>query len=674
LRNLGTLVPGGRRAEPRAPAVPVRAAPPPATSGHDAKTPPLVVFAADSTEGDDAFSLDPSLNLLTELAAHARTQTPFSIALLGRSGRGKSFALGLLTRKIASLARAAQATPMTPFLGKILTVKVDAVDLDKDPVTALATFLYNELANTFPDLAGEAVLAARDPRLVAREANDRLAAARRQLEAERLALADADSRRAKLTETVLYDAVGSQIDAYARTKRGKIESSLETFGITGDAIASYKEMVRQLAESNGPGARLDLAFRAFWAFKGQTRLIWTAIFLILAGIGLGAAYNHEGLWLGGLRANETSASVANWFTTHLSWLITAKQIAFAGAGLAILSNIWRALRFLQPVFRGASLLRSDLENRRPELDNFFAHQTRQVDALAAEVETLGHRTAEAEKRAGARQPGTRLIDPCPFDNDETRRQARGFFHAIGTLMATGAAATKGLDAPQRIIVALDNLDALSPARARDILISLNTLLKEGFVAVIAADPARLIEAGEETSRLEKWFQVPFQIGGKAPNNDYAALIRAITGHGDKSEAGEPEKAPAPGPEARYSLLDEPLSEAETRLLVDLAPLAGSSPRAVKRFVNLYRILRVAAGSHKGALALLLALDAGGTREEIAAMNTGLLGPHAASDLDLPAGGPRLAAALAAAQRAQGRLSIGAAREAAITARLFSVRS
>jgi len=49
---------------------------------------------------------------------------------------------------------------------------------------------------------------------------------------------------------------------------------------------------------------------------------------------------------------------------------------------------------------------------------------------------------------------------------------------------------------------------------------------------------------------------------------------------------------------------------------------------VKRFVNLYRLARTQAQDgqdHKGALALMLALDAGGTQGEIAAMNDALSG-------------------------------------------------
>ena len=66
-----------------------------------------------------------------------------------------------------------------------------------------------------------------------------------------------------------------------------------------------------------------------------------------------------------------------------------------------------------------------------------------------------------------------------------------------------------------------------------------------------------------------------------------------------------------------------MSAAEARLLAGLAPLAGSSARALKRFVNLYRLARAQNHVHKGAVAFMLALDAGGTQAEIAAVNEAL---------------------------------------------------
>jgi hypothetical protein len=75
-----------------------------------------------------------------------------------------------------------------------------------------------------------------------------------------------------------------------------------------------------------------------------------------------------------------------------------------------------------------------------------------------------------------------------------------------------------------------------------------------------------------------------------------------------------------------------MSSAETQLLADLAPLAGSSARAVKRYVNLYRLARAQNANHLGALAFVLALDAGGTQSEIAALNDALSNADGEADL------------------------------------------
>ena len=70
---------------------------------------------------------------------------------------------------------------------------------------------------------------------------------------------------------------------------------------------------------------------------------------------------------------------------------------------------------------------------------------------------------------------------------------------------------------------------------------------------------------------------------------------------------------------------------------------------------------------------MLALDAGGTPSEIAAVNDVLSNSEPEADLDLHQCGARLVAALAAV-RAQGKVSVSAARQAAATARMFSFNS
>jgi len=169
-------------------------------------------------------------------------------------------------------------------------------------------------------------------------------------------------------------------------------------------------------------------------------------------------------------------------------------------------------------------------------------------------------------------------------------------------------------------------------------------------------------AGETAPGLDTWIQVPFQLGELASRANYATLVArclalrscGATQPGCRDIGARPADVYNRGAAA-----------------LRFGPLAGSSARALKRFVNLYRLARVQNQPHKGALAFLLALDAGGTRSEIAAVNDALSRANPEADLDLEHCGARLVEALAAAQAAQGKINVNAARHAAATARLFS---
>ncbi|WOJ89132.1 hypothetical protein RZS28_15170 [Methylocapsa polymorpha] len=673
LRDFGAIIPGSQAGKPNDAIEPLASAPNPAIEPLP-YSPAGTIFAADIPEAADALGLDASLDLLSQLATHARTETPLAIGLLGRSGSGKSLALTRLIHSIDALSAAARAGGETPFLSKIVTLRIDAVEIDGHPATALAGALHASLAAAFPAFTVEAAHAASDPRVAAREAFERLDAARRKLDAERSALAEAESGRARLTESVLYEATGSQVDAYARANRSRIKTALAALGVTNDPIRDYKDMVRAIADRDG-GGRAGFALRAFWAYKGQTRLIATALVLVLAGIGLGQAVADQTIWLGWLRANEQLGAAATWFETHMDWLLTMRQIAFFGAAVAIALNVWRALRLIQIAFRGERLLQADLFARRRESDGHFGHQTRRVEALTNEVDNLTRRAAEAERRAGGLQAANpALAEPPPFAVDLVKQQAQRFIAAVGALMRKGGRSgadpkAAAIETPQRIVLAIDNLDAAPASRAREILAHVRSALGPGFVALVAFDPARLGHgSGEDETSLDKWIQAPFQVGEIAARSDYSALVQDIL------QGGSVPKRQPPAPDPRQSALDEPVSEAEAKLLAELAPLAGSSARAVKRFVNLYRLARTQARDaqdHEGALALMLALNAGGTQGEIAAMNDALSGTVGEISVDLHQGGLRLTKALAAVEAAQGRIGVDAARRAAALARLFS---
>jgi hypothetical protein len=624
------------------------------------------IFAADVPRGADALGLDKALLPLAELAAHCDTEPPLTIALLGPSGSGKSFALGKLLNQIEALSAAAVAAKAGPFLSQIATLRIDVGGFDGELSVALAGALYDKLGAASPDFARELAHAVRDPQIVAREAAERLDEGRRRLDAERQNLDEVESRRARLPDTVLFDSAGSQVDAYARTNRTKIESRLESFGITGDPIANYKSMVRDIAGSGGVGGRIAAALRVFWAFKGQTRLLVTAAVLVFIGMGLDAAVADQATWLASLRsASQGLASLANWIEAHVGWLTLAAKTAFAGAALALVANFWRGVRFLRPLFRGVSLLETDVSTRRRAIDALYAHQMRRVDGLEADVELAARRAAEADRRAGTPARLEVQVEPSPFEDTTPRAQADRFFAAIGTFMA-GIPRPPGVltSLPQRLVVALDDVDALPPGKVGALLDAAHrALATAGIVTLVAVDLSR-VEA--DSSSLEKWIQVPFRVSAAGAAGD-ASFVAHVVGEGTIENA---KTQAVQGPP-----IDWTISAQESSLLSALAPLAGGSPRAVKRFVNLYRIARAQAPEHQGVLALMLALQQGGTDSEIAALRNAVAAEgEADADLNLRHSTPRLVAALQAVNAAEGTVSVESARHAAAVARTFSLRS
>ena len=615
--------------------------------------------AAHDAGGDDALGLDLVLGHLAELALHRRTATPLTIGFVGGPGSGKTHMLLRVSATIRQLAAAAAKQAGSPFLSKVHVQPVDAAALDGDIVSGIAACLYAGLRQSYPDLARDLAHRARDPHVVLRELNEKLDAARHRLDAERRALDDAGSRRARLTETVLYEAAGSQVDAYARANHTAIESRFTAFGIGGDPIRSYKEIVQYVA---GSGGKLGLVSRALWAYKGQGKLIAAAILLVLAGVGLGVTIDTQDTWLESLRsAAKASIAAADWLDAHMGWLARARTVAFALAATAIACNVWRAFAFVTPIFKGARLLDSDLDTRRRDLDSLYAHQTKRVDTLDGDVERLTREIADAEKSVGGMDQASRL-EPFPFAASAAT-QSQGFFAGLTKAMASG----KGTSAPQRVVLALDHLDSLAPERARAILDTLHRAAVPGLVTVAAVDAGRLDPDGMRRSELTRWIEVPVRLDLGLDRQAASALVaRAL------SPASKPAVAKA---DARASALDADLENSEAALLAELAPLAGASPRAVRRFVSLYSLARLDGGVCHGALAFMLAVAQGGTAGEMAAVATaiGVQRSTSAGAFELSAeAGPRLQAAFASARDLDGGFSVVDAMHAARTAARFTL--
>ncbi|MFV0281225.1 MAG: hypothetical protein ACK5JM_10765 [Rhodoblastus sp.] len=630
------------------------------------------IFVSDAAGGPDTLGRSTPLARLSELLAHRGAQGPLSIAFVGGPGSGKSQALMDVVEGAGLLATAALATPSGPFLPRIVTLRLEAADLGATPEAAIAERLHARLSREYPAIAQraaeEAAHAVADPNQTARTLADRLDEARKRLASERTARDEAATRCARLTETVLYETPGSEIDNFARSHRGAIEPSLRAFGFAGaDPTADYKGLVQTLAETGGPGGRLLASLRSLWAYKGQKKLI--VFGLIFFGFSwLLDAMATDRAWLAPLQAGgDGLKSAASWIAAHIGAFRTASR-ATDIAGLACFAWLaWRAWSFAHPLWRGACILDRDIAARKTDLDHQAAYHAQRVEVLAREADALADRAGEAEKRAGG---GASVIAPAFMRATPGHTaEARAYFAALDSL-ASGEGDARGAGAaPRRYILAIDSLDRLPPQAGLALLQNIaSALARPAYALVCAFDPRHFDSVEGAGVALSRIVQTPFALGA-ADAPDWSALVDQLAGRAPAPKnQGAEQRAPQTG-----SKLDLPLAEPETRLLTALAPLAGPAPRNVNRLVNLYRLARHDAPDDLAALAVLLALTGGGTQSERDSVARAMASGEATAVFAAPDAGPRVAAAFDAAAAAQGGAVLNAsARRAARVARMWSL--
>jgi hypothetical protein len=618
----------------------------------------------------DALGFDPAVRGLAELAAHRSAGSPLTLGLLGPAGSGKSFALARLIELVGAFSKAG-AKGDSPYVPNVVVARVDAGSA-RDPATALAAGVFAAMQGAggkMSALADDAATAGADPVDAARVASERLIDLRRRLDGERRTLSDLSGRKARLSETVLYQSGGSRIDSWARANRSRIEARLRAFGFTsGEPVATYKDLVRDVAENRGVLGRISAFTHAMWAFRGQAKLIVLAVLLFLLAWALGLTQETQSLWAGWLGGRgDMGAKTAAWIDANGPAIFGMARTVLFWAGLGCIAlNAFRAARFMSPIWRGVSLLDADMQTSQRELDTLIGNQTRLVDDLAVQSEAQARRSEEAERRSAAfSSRATDDLGASPFaapEGDAGSRQARHFFRAIARDAGGGAS-------QPRILVAIDDLDSLPPKDAAAFVDQAAALLSQTpFALLIAADPQRLAQGwgGDGADHIARRIQIGVRVDA-ASSGDYARLVRKLLATGEASSASEPAF------ELGASIWDQPVSSDEAALLEALAPLAGRTPRSVSQFVTAYRLSR-ARSDNWALLAFALALDVGGTSGERAA-TASALGALLHDQVFDPSGLPtRLWDALASARTANGGTITASQMRAAMTlASTYSLR-
>ncbi|HEY1886989.1 MAG TPA: P-loop NTPase fold protein, partial [Roseiarcus sp.] len=585
VRLLGEVGTGEKPTFPSPGKFPAQSAAPPVSI---APSPPAAlvraepIFLGDSAEGADLLNASQIVQPLAHLCVTPQVQTPFLAGILGPSGAGKTFALRRLTQTIEQLS--ALATASGQVLQRVVLARVDA-SIGVDAPMAIASAAYAALDRTqgsvdYSGLLDEIHHAGSDPHRTARAASDRHDDLVRKLEAERAQRDDVEAKRARLADALAFDTPGSRLDVFARAHRGTIEAQLRRFGLAGtDADSSYRNLARDVS-TLGAGSRIGVVIRSIWAYGSQARLLfWGIVAFALAfilrflhGDTATSVIEHE---------NDSLKPAGDWVAAHGEWFDRGAQVLFILGALAIALNLWRALGFSNLLLRGSRLLTQETRERRQELEARAARLSQRVAALTAEADAAAKRAEAASQRAGGvasiRAPGPEFLESSHAPSGA----AREFLAALNAKVRQPSAAGP---APERLIVVVDNLDALSPAEAVSWIDAAQSVIGSGSIGLLAFDPGRLAAALEHPSearrRLGKWLQVAVNLPARKDADGALVVARLLS-------AGE---QPAPD-SAIAAKLVEPLSSAETTLLAALAPLAAHSPRDAKRFLNAYRLAR-----------------------------------------------------------------------------------
>jgi hypothetical protein len=647
---------GAPASAPAAPAVSITPPPP-------APAPTEPIFLGDSADGADVLNTAQLVQPLAQLCVTPQVQTPFLAAVAGGSGAGKTFALKRLAQAIGALG-ASSAAPGGDALARVVVAHVDAGSGVEAPV-AIASAAYAALDREphgvdYSALLDETGHAGGDPHRVARAASDRHDDLMRKLEAERSHRDDLEAKRARLADTLLFETPGSRIDVFARARRGTIEARLRRFALAGpDADASFRNLARDMS-TLGAGARSAVVIRSIWAYGSQARLLTWAIVAFALAFGLGLLRGAAGL-AAIERLGDAFKPIAAWIAAHGEWFDRAAEVLFVLGALAIALNLWRALGFSSLLLRGAGMLNHEVRERRRDLDQRSTRLNQRVASLTAEAEAAAKRAEAASQRVGGkaavRAPGPEFLD----SGHAPAAAARAFLAALGARLGHPNAATP---VPDRLIFAIDNLDALSPGAAIAWIDAAQSAVGPGSVGLLAFDPARLaVSLGgprKARRRFGKWLQVTLNLPARDGADGERVVARLL------SAAGQPVSAPD---EKLAAALVEPLSSAEATLLAALAPLAADSPRDAKRFLNAYRLARCS-GLPRPVMALMQAVafaddDAQAAMRDRLAKGSGELG-----ELSGPA---ELVEALKAARAANnGPISIEDARAAAEIARRYAL--
>lgn len=545
-------------------------------------------YRPDTDEGVDQLGIGPDVRMLADLVVSRMITPPLSIGLFGSWGSGKSFFMRQMQLRVRELADSAQEAEsaadrhgkaVSSYCSSVRQISFNAWHYSEANLLAsLATHIFDNLAASGAenDLQRQADALA-ERRKAEKTLLGRLSAVR----LERRTLT-AQQKQAKRRRRKPRDYVRAVFDSLTDADKAWIAARL-------GVARSTAEDLERLAQETG-GLRSDVA--EFWRRLRQDPV---PLLVLIGGLVTVLVVT--------LIADSTRLSGALGGLTVVTSALTAVLRMRASAG-----RIHQALDKLG----GPSEDDQKTERRLAELD--------------AETERL-------EKAVADLAPGLDLVsfaESRVSDYVEHLGVVSLLRKDLETFATMLAEVPYGSGKIERTVLYVDDLDRCPPKVVVQVLEAIHLLLAlPVFVVVVGVDSRWLKKAIEQhyaemlgedpemfaENYLEKIFQVPFTLS-TMDESGFAGLVRglAATEGLDATPAPdsvpappsnaappsaettpEPPREPQPAPSSEPSTIDlRPprlmISEAELEFLATLSSLVRS-PRAAKRLLNLYRLLR-----------------------------------------------------------------------------------
>ena len=586
-----------------------------------------VTLHNDEAHGDDSLDVRDDAHAMAAVLASKDLKPPLSIGLFGDWGSGKSFFMSLLRKRIGALADMSRAASKSAFHREIVQIEFNAWQYMD------ANLWASMIAHIFDQLSAEL------------RKRDKPEPTKYLVELESIREKEAKLLSEKEKVDTALDAVSGQLSTLEQERKNKRPPWSDTW----TEILRLQEEdpdVKQSLDEVAARLRLDRSKLTVDGVRNQYAALHSVPNQIAAWARSVRASPWKLLFVLPLLVPAVAPLFPGWEGAR-SWLIKAGSAVFGA-----LAFLWQLGGVVVPGFRAVTRAMDRADAAKNRAQEKVTQEERKAQAeqerLAAEASKLEAQRAELAKRREALEAKlAELKEAATYKRFVLDRAAsadyRGHLGLISTIHRDLKTLSQKLedasDEPHvdRIILYIDDLDRCPPDRVVEVLQAVHLILSlKLFVVVVAVDSRWLLQSLEAYYQrhfgkrrlgakrqtdpqhyLEKIFQIPYalppmsdrgfaQMVGKLLERNVVKKQAAApasasgepassggapaTGAPPTAQASEPVKQTAAEPASNLTPKNLEITEAELRNLQRLGPLL-SSPRAVKRLVNLYRIIR-----------------------------------------------------------------------------------